>query len=136
MNDKIKSVTNERVEIEEKKSPNGKKEVNKITVEFLNAGKKDWRIRVETATLKNCIDEETGDKIFLDPVPKDLHIGLTNCKSIDLQFEDDEIILIDGAEFTIAVRTTIWDKIESYTFVLRNNEWKLKENVDEENINQ
>lgn len=129
MNDKIKSVTNERVEIEEKKSPNGKKEVNKITVEFLNAEKKGWKIRVETATLKNYI-EETGDKIFLAPVDKRLPIRLTNCKSIDLQFEDDKIILIDGAEFTIAVRTTIWDKIESYTFVLRNNEWKLKENVN------
>lgn len=129
MNDKIKSVTNERVEIKDIKAPNGKKEVNKITVEFLNAEKEDWKIRVETATLKNYI-EETGDKIFLAPVNKGLPIRLTNCKSIDLQFEDDEIILIDGAEFTITVRTTIWDKIESYTFVLRNNEWKLKENVN------
>ena len=134
MNDKIKSVTHERVEIKDIKSPNCKKKTNKITVEFLHTEKKGWGIRVETATLKNYI-EGTGNSVPLNPVTK-THIGLTNCNSIDFFFEDDEIILIDGAEFTISVRTAVYDKIESYTFVLRNNEWKLKENVDKENINQ
>lgn len=126
MNDRIKSVTNESVEVNDVKALNGKKVINRITVEFLHADEKGWRIRVETATLKNYI-EETGENVILDPIIRNPHIGLTNCKSVDFFFEDDEIILIDGAEFTITVRTTVWDKMEEYTFVLKDEEWELKE---------
>lgn len=128
MNDIIESVTNDVVDIKDIKADNGKKKINRITVNFLNASKKGWRIRVETATLKNYI-EETGGYVVLKQIAP--CIGLTNCKSVDFLFEDDEIILIDGAEFTITVRKTIWDKNEEYIFVLKNEKWKLKE--EEEN---
>lgn len=125
MNNRIKSVSSERVEVNDIKAPNGKKGINRITVEFLSADEKGWRIRVETATLKNYV-EETGGNVVLNPIINP-HIGLINCKSVDFLFEDDEIILIDGAEFTITVRTTIRDKMENYTFVLKNEKWELKE---------
>ena len=126
MNDRIKNVVNERVEIKDIKATDGKREINRITVEFLHAEEKEWRICVETAILKNYV-EETGEMVSLASLVRDPHIGLTNCKSIDFFFEDDEIILIDGAEFSITVRTTIWDKMETYTFVLKDNSWELKE---------
>ena len=126
MNDRIKNVVNERVEIEDIKATDCKREINRITVEFLHAEEKGWKILIETATLKNYV-EETDEMVSLAPLVRNPHIGLTNCKSIDFFYEDDEIILIDGAEFSITVRTSIWDKMETYTFVLKGESWELKE---------
>lgn len=124
MNDIVKSVTNARIEVEDVKVPTEKKECNKITVEFYNIDVKGWSFRVETASLKNYI-QETGNYVVLNPIINP-HIGRTNLETIEFIFEDDDILLINGAEFTITVRNTIRNQPEDYIFVLKDEKWIMK----------
>ena len=126
MTNKEFNVSNKRIEEEDIKVPNGVKATNVITVSFLDATQKHWKIRVESVSLENY-DAESGEYITLRRIDNTIIPFGTNFKSVDFCFQDDEIDLANGARFTITVRASTKEEMKIYVFVLNDGEWALKE---------
>lgn len=126
MADKEFNVANKRIEEEDIKAPSGVKATNLITVSFLNATQEHWSLRVESVSLENY-DAESETYITLRRTDSTTIPFVTNCKSFDFGFEDDEVDLANGARFTMTVRASTKDPMKTHIFVLQDEEWVLEE---------
>lgn len=99
-----------------------------ITVTFDYEGEKSLTIR--TVSLKN---PDTKRETYKNLAFINGAIGVTNIRKLDYIFEEDEIILVDGAIFTITIKNNKNNKEMKFEYVLSNNE---SEWVKNEQTNQ
>lgn len=94
--------------------------LNRIRVTFDVNPKQPFREFVEMVCLKN----ERGDNLAYNDGSKNetLH-GPINTPTLNLCFDMDDCLLLDGATFIIVMKDRFTGKFEKHSFVLSNDKW-------------
>lgn len=115
---KITNVTHSVYNAGNKNLSNNMENGEMITVEL--DYETDKCIIIKSVSLTNPYNDET-DRVKKLTLKKGV-IGATNIKNLNYLFEKDQIMLVDGAIFTIITKTSLKNDEVKSEYVLSNNE--------------
>lgn len=118
---KITNVTHSVYNAGNKNLSNNMENGEMITVELYY--ETDKCIIIKSVSLTNPYNDET-DRVKKITLKKGV-IGATDIKNLNYLFEKDQIMLVDGAVFTIITKTSLKNDEVKSEFVLSNNESEL-----------